>query len=140
MMVHVTQQPAPGAPLTDAALVAALRDDLAGAGYGVAGVEEVLGAVAADALHREEPVPALRATEAAGDDVVAALVRTFLLGVTVPQRTLERALPTLGIDGATRLGLVEVDGDDVRARVDLRPYTAVDGGGEVDWWIASDLG
>ena len=39
-----------------------------------------------------------------------------------------------------RLGLVETDGDQVRARVDLRPYTAVDGGGEVDWWIASDLG
>ncbi|WP_235523061.1 methyltransferase [Cellulomonas sp. Root485] len=130
----------PGAPLTDPALVAALRDDLAAAGYGVAGVEEVLGAVAADALHREEPVPALRATGAAADDVVAALVRTFLLGVAVPRRTLERALPTLGIDGAERLGLVETDGDQVRARVDLRPYTAVDGGGEVDWWIASDLG
>ena len=131
---------APGAPLTDPALVAALRDDLAAAGYGVAGVEEVLGAVAADALHREEPVPALRATAAAADDVVAALIRTFLLGVTTRRRTLERALPTLTVDGAERLGLVEVDGDEVRARVDLRPYTAVDGGGEVDWWIASDLG
>ena len=131
---------APGAPLTDPALVAALRDDLSAAGYGVAGVEEVLGAVAADALHREEPVPALRATEAAAGDVVAALVRTFLLGATTPRRALEHALPTLTVDGASRLGLVEVDGDDVRARVDLRPYAAVDGGGEVDWWIASDLG
>ncbi|MEZ0448165.1 DUF7059 domain-containing protein [Cellulomonas sp. ICMP 17802] len=132
--------PAPGAPLTDAALVAALRDDLSAAGYGVAGVEEVLGAVAADALHREEPVPALRATAAASEHPVAALVRTFLLGSTTPRRTLERALPTLTVAGAERLGLVEADGDQVRARVDLRPYTAVDGGGEVDWWIASDLG
>ncbi|WP_421734837.1 DUF7059 domain-containing protein [Cellulomonas sp.] len=125
--------------LTDAALVAALRTDLTAAGYGVSGVEDVLGPVAADALHREEPVPALRATEAS-DDVVAALVRTFLLGSTTPRRLLERALPTLTVDGAERLGLVESDGDDVSARVDLRPYTAVDGGGEVDWWIASDLG
>ncbi|NMM31363.1 MAG: methyltransferase, partial [Cellulomonas sp.] len=56
-----------------------------------------------------------------------------------------------------RLGLVEVAGsgpdDAVRARVDLRPYQAVDGlspaggdgddgdtSGAVDWWIASDLG
>jgi methylase of polypeptide subunit release factors len=131
---------APGAPQPDVRLVDALRDDLRTAGYGVSGVEEVLGAVAADALHREEPVPALRATEAAADDVVAVLVRTFLLGVTVPRRTLERALPTLGLAGAERLGLVESSGDEARARVDLRPYSAVDGGGEVDWWIASDLG
>ncbi|WP_249667331.1 DUF7059 domain-containing protein [Cellulomonas fengjieae] len=132
--------PAPGAPLTDARLVDALRTDLSASGYGVVGVEEVLGAVAADALHREEPVPALRATAAAADDVVAALIRTFLLGVTTPRHTLERALPTLTVVGAEQLGLVEVDGDQVRARVDLRPYTAVDGTGEVDWWIASDLG
>ena len=128
------------APQTDAALVAALRDDLTAAGYGVAGVEEVLGGVAADALHREEPVPALRATEAASDDVVAALIRTFLLGVATPRRMLERALPTLTVAGAERLGLLLTDGDEVRARTDLRPYTAIDGTGEVDWWIASDLG
>ncbi|RMI09327.1 methyltransferase, partial [Cellulomonas triticagri] len=54
------------------------------------------------------------------------------------------ALPALGVDGARRLGLVETAGaggdDAVRARVDLRPYEAVDGAGTVDWWIASDLG
>ncbi len=136
-MVHDS---APGAPRPDAALVAALRDDLRSSDYGVAGVEEVLGAVAADALHREEPVPALRATAAAADDVVAVLIRAFLLGETVARTSLERALPTLGVAGALQLSLVEADGDEVRARVDLRPYTAVDGGGEVDWWITSDLG
>ncbi len=123
----------------DPALTDRLRDDLGAAGFGVAGVEEVLGSVAADALHREEPVPALRAT-ARSDEPVAALVRTFLLGSSVPSESIERALPTLGVDGAARLGLVERDGDDVRALVDLRPYAAVDGRGEVDWWIASDLG
>ncbi|WP_315096422.1 methyltransferase [uncultured Cellulomonas sp.] len=130
---------APGAPQPDAALVAALRDDLTAAGYDVAGVEDVLGPVAAEALHREEPVPALRAT-AAADHAVGALVRTFLLGASTPRSALEQALPTLTVSGAERLGLLESDGDHVRARVDLRPYTAVDGRGEVDWWIASDLG
>src|SRR3954452_16484609 len=140
MMVLVVHDSAPGAPQADVRLVEALRADLGTAGYGVAGVEEVVGPVAADALHREERVPALRATVAAGDDVVAGLVRAFLLGEPVPHRTLEQGLPTLTVAGAEQLGLVEVDGDEVRARVDLRPYTAVDGGGEVDWWIASDLG
>ncbi|WP_028045160.1 methyltransferase [Cellulomonas sp. URHE0023] len=123
----------------DPALTDRLRDDLTASGFAVAGVEEVLGAVAADALHREEPVPALRATEGS-DDPVAVLVRAFLLGEPVSARRLQAALPSLGIPGATRLGLVRSDGDQVRALVDLRPYAAVDGGGEVNWWIASDLG
>ena len=123
----------------DPALISRLRDDLGSSGYGVAGVQEALGAVASDALHREERLPALRATEGV-DDPVAVLARTFLLGAPVPTRSLDRALPTLGVDGARRLGLVAVDGDAARARVDLRPYAAVDGRGEVDWWIASDLG
>lgn len=123
----------------DLTLIDRLRDDLTAAGYGVAGVEEVLGPVASDALHREEPVPALRAT-AGSDEPVAVLVRAFLLGGVVSARAVGRALPRLGVDGAARLGLLRADGDDVRALVDLRPYTAVDGRGEVDWWIASDLG
>lgn len=123
----------------DPALIDLLRSDLTTSGYGVAGVEEVLGAVAADALHREEPVPALRAT-AGSDEPVAVLVRAFLLGAVVPARLIGAAFPTLGIDGAVALGLVETGADQVRALVDLRPYAAVDGRGEVDWWIASDLG
>ncbi|WP_448062155.1 DUF7059 domain-containing protein [Cellulomonas hominis] len=131
------------APQTDPALVDALRLDLDRAGYSVAGVEDLLGPVASAALHREEPVPALRAT-AATDDARAVLVRVFVLGVEVARSVLDRALGTLGTDGAARLGLVEAAGsgadDPVRARVDLRPYSALDGAGPVDWWIASDLG
>ncbi|RMI06569.1 DUF7059 domain-containing protein, partial [Cellulomonas triticagri] len=73
----------PAAPSVDPALVAALRADLADAGFTVPGVEDLLGPVAAAALHREEPVPALLATDAAGDDPRAALVRAFVLGVPV---------------------------------------------------------
>lgn len=134
---------APTEPLTaDPALVAALRADLAASGFTVPGVEELLGPVASAALHREEPVPALLAT--AGDEPRAVLVRAFVLGVPVPAAHLARALPTLGVPGAARLGLVAAAGagadDAVRARVDLRPYEAEDAAGPVDWWVASDLG
>ncbi|MDM7854449.1 DUF7059 domain-containing protein [Cellulomonas alba] len=136
-------------PRTEPALVDALRADLAAAGFTVTGVDELLGPVASDALHREEQVPALRAT-ASSDEPAAALIRAFVLGAPVRRRALERALPTVGVAGAARLGLVASSGtaadDEVHALVDLRPYTAldaVDPGGEtreVDWWIASDLG
>jgi SAM-dependent methyltransferase len=142
-------------PRPDRGLLDALRRDLAGAGYTVDGVEDLLGPVASAALHREEPVPALRATlDVTGGhaDPRAVLVRAFVLGVEVPRAALERAFGTLGVTGAERLGLVEAAGsgadDGIRARVDLRPYEAVDGleaadgdeSGAVDWWIASDLG
>ncbi|GIG22165.1 methyltransferase [Cellulomonas chitinilytica] len=135
--------PTPAVPVTDLGRLDDLRADLTDAGYSVVGVEDVLGAVAADALHREEPVPARRAT-AGRTDPVPVLARLFLLGEPVPRRLLAAALPRLGVAGAERLGLVAAAGegadDEVRACVDLRPYVAVDGHGEVDWWIASDLG
>lgn len=155
-------------PRTDPALLDALRVDLTGAGYTVEGVEDLLGPLAAAALHREERVPALRATAGTADPR-AALVRAFVLGVDVRRADLGRALGRLGVEGAQALGLVEVAGtgadDAVRARVDLRPYEAADGlagepvagapagrasasgagavgtgAGTVDWWVASDLG
>lgn len=127
----------------DPALIDALRADLTAAQFTVDGVEDLLGPMAAAALHREEPLPALRAT-ATTSDPRAALVRTFVLGADVDASAVAAALPTLGLDGAARLGLVDAAGagshDPVRARVDLRPYQAADGAGQVDWWIASDLG
>ncbi len=133
----------------DPELLGRLRDDLAGAEYTVAGVEERLGPLAVAALHREEAVPALRATDRSGTDPSGpdpcrTLVRAFVLGRAVARRALDAALPTVGTAGAARLGLAVAAGadpdDEVRAAVDLRPYTASDQGGSVDWWIASDLG
>ena len=136
-------------PRTEPALVDALRGDLAASRFTVGGVDELLGPVASDALHREERVPALRATTGR-DEPAAALTRAFVLGVPVARAALDRALPTLGVAGAARLGLVSAAGtspdDEVHALVDLRPYTALDAGAdagrarEVDWWVASDLG
>jgi methylase of polypeptide subunit release factors len=58
------------------------------------------------------------------------LTRAFVLGVPVARAALDRALPTLGVAGAARLGLVSAAGtspdDEVHALVDLRPYTALD--------------
>ncbi|HUX71240.1 MAG TPA: SAM-dependent methyltransferase, partial [Cellulomonadaceae bacterium] len=140
----------------DPDLLARLRDDLASAGYTVAGVDELLGPLASAALHREEPVPARRATSPSGPtgaDPRSTLVRAFVLGCAVTRRALEAALPRVGTAGAERLGLVVAAGaepdDAVGAAVDLRPYAmsdgsdgsdGADGSGAVDWWIASDLG
>ncbi|WP_425414912.1 DUF7059 domain-containing protein, partial [Promicromonospora kroppenstedtii] len=52
-------------PVTDPALVASLRDDLVSSAYDVDGVEDVLGPLAASALHREQALPARRALAAA---------------------------------------------------------------------------
>ncbi len=150
----MTRGRGPGADDRD--LVDALRLDLTDAGYTVRAVEELLGPVAAAALHREQVVPGLRAVEPGSADAYAAaarpsgapstvrplatLVRLLVLGREVRRRELEAALPRTGTDGAGRLGLVHVAGggedDPVRPRVDLRPY-ATDAG---DWWVASDLG
>ncbi|MBC7291298.1 MAG: methyltransferase [Actinotalea sp.] len=144
-----TGRPAP--PHDPTPLLDALRADLAP--FTVDAVEELLGPVAAAALHREQAVPALRALgelPVAGRpvtplaDPVTTLVRAFVLGRPVRRGDLDRALPRLTADGAEHLGLVAAagaaDDDAVHARVDLRPYRAVDGTGTVDWWLASDLG
>ena len=72
--------------------------------------------------------PALRACQ--GDDPVALLTRCFLLQQEVA------ALPLLGLlaDGQ-ELGLLSVDGDRARARLDLRPYAD----DARDYYVVSDL-
>lgn len=123
-------------------LVAALRADLRAAGYTYAGVEELLGPVASAALHREQPLPATRATDGAAGGPAATLVRCFVLGLPADSYDLEVALPRTGAGGLLGLGLVRrsaaaAGGGRVRleATCDLRPY-----GTEQDtWWVASDL-
>ena len=140
-------------PVVDERLVALLRADLAAADFTVDGVAERLGPVASAALHREQPLPALLATEPSGptsvDDPCGTLVRLFTLGRPVRASALAAALPTLGVDGAVALGLVRLEGGRagfgperalagrpaVAATCDLRPY----GDDAHDWWVASDL-
>ncbi|WP_425955209.1 DUF7059 domain-containing protein [Xylanimonas sp. McL0601] len=139
------------APAADDGALAALRGDLEAASFTVDGVADLLGELAAAALHREQAVPARRAVESAVGgrapgawDPRATLARLFLLGGEVPRAALDAALSTTGAEGATRAGLVvaagQDDDDGVRAAVDLAPYAATDAGGDVQWWLASDLG
>ncbi|HET7799136.1 MAG TPA: methyltransferase [Humibacillus xanthopallidus] len=124
------------------------------AGFTLDGVAERLGPVASAALHREQALPALLATEGA-EDACGVLIRLLTLGRPVPATALATALPTLGVDGARALGLVtEIDGGaDTEAGAaghaaggargvsrlsptcDLRPYAD----DTHEWWVASDL-
>jgi methylase of polypeptide subunit release factors len=125
-----------------------LRDAFLAAGYTVDGVAGRLGPVATAALARHETVPARRAT--ASGDPLDTLVRLFLLQLPVDQQAATRALP---LDAAVALGVLYADGDEVHARLDVRPHSSngAHGGtggardaGENDgsdaWWVVSDLG
>jgi hypothetical protein len=118
--------------------IARLRADLTAAHYTVSHLEKLWGADAAAALARGHRVPARRALDAqAGFDPAAVLARAFVLGLPTDVEDLGRALPMLGLVGATELGLVDVTG---AALIDLRPYAFTDSWGGAQWWIASDLG
>jgi methylase of polypeptide subunit release factors len=121
-------------PRVDPELIALLRDDLRTSRFTVEDVTDLLGPLATAALDREQALPAQRVT-AASTEPCATLVRLFTLGDPVDAAEAEAALPTLGVDGAIRLGLIAQEGDGVTALVDLRPYAA----DERSWWIASDL-
>lgn len=124
--------------------VAALRSDLAAAGFGVDGLTALWGESAAAALHRGQRIPAERALARADAGPLGALATLFVLGRPVPRQEAAAALPALGIAGARELGLIVDDaaaGDErVAPAVDLRPYSFVDALGPAEWWIVSDLG
>lgn len=111
----------------------ALREALLAADFTADGLLELLGASAYAALARGETVPALRATR--GDGALEALVRLLLLQQPVPRARVASVLPVARC--VTDGWLAEVGGDEVAARVDVRPYGGPDG---EDWFIVSDLG
>jgi methylase of polypeptide subunit release factors len=119
--------------------VRALRADLTDAGFTVDRLTGLWGAAGEAALERGDRVPARRAL-AGSDSAAAVLARLFVLGLPEDAAAVERALPTLGLAGAQRAGLLEVSGAAVRPLLDLRPYAFLDARGAGEWWIASDLG
>ncbi|MFB9377544.1 methyltransferase [Kineococcus gynurae] len=131
------------------ALIADLRADLTAADYTVEGVHAVLGVDpgARDmvwlALERDQLLPARRALRGRTEPA-AVLAGVFMLGQGATRAALDAALPRAGVAGALRLGLLAADGpgaqDEVRAAVDLRPYSATDAAGDAAWWVVSDLG
>ncbi|GAB2813534.1 class I SAM-dependent methyltransferase [Actinoallomurus bryophytorum] len=104
---------------------ARVRDLFEQAGYTVDGVRDLLGPVAGAALARDEIVPALRA--ARGDTPLETLLRLFWLQVPVPGAALD-------FEDLTALGLVERDGDEVRARLHVEPVESTPNG-----YVVSDL-
>ncbi|WP_091372794.1 DUF7782 domain-containing protein [Actinokineospora alba] len=109
-----------------------LRDTLRTSGFDADGVVATLGDEAHAALGRFEPEPARRATR--GGSPLDTLIRLFLVGDPAPRTKAEQALGD--VDEAAAAGLVRVDGDDVRAALDLRPY----GDDQGNWWVLADLG
>ena len=86
------------------------------------------------ALGRNNTTPALRALQGV-DDPAATLARLWPLQSVVGRDDLERALPGL-TETLIAAGVLESDHDQLRARVDLRPYGSDDGAAG---WIFSDL-
>lgn len=120
-------------PLSDPEVVDRLGNDLRTAGFDAVGVPDLLGPAAHRALGRGEPAAALRAT---GDgSPLAALVRLFLLGATIDDASAARALPATGLVAALDQGVVERDGDGVRAALDIRPHAA----DAAEFLLVSDL-
>lgn len=122
----------------DRTLVDALARDLAAAGYAGGGVSARVGADASDALARMVATPARRALGEASDPL-ATLVRLLWLGDAVPVADAAAALPTLGVDGAAALGVVEHRHGAVAPLLTIRPHRFHDVLGTGEWWIASDL-
>ncbi len=152
-------------PLLNEALIARLRDDLAAAGWTVTGVEALLSPMALAAMRRDQFTPAAMELESEAS-AAAVLTRLFMLAEPVAAEAVERALPSLGVAGASELGLVRdvpaaVGADSqstatLSATLDLRPYAGswepagagpegVRADGELHeanfphWWVASDL-
>ena len=107
-------------PLTDAAVVDRLGEDLRASGYDADGVPELLGDSAHRALGRGELAPALRATR--DRSPLATLTRLFLLGATEDEQDIATALPRTGIADALDQGVLERDGGLFRAALDIRPH------------------
>ncbi len=124
----------------DPVLIAALRMDLDAARYTVEGLEAAWGPVAAEALGRDDPVPALRELDRRPTTPAGTLGALLVLGARRSVDDLDAALPRLGSAGAAALGLVEIEGGSATGLVDLRPYALADISGVASWWIASDPG
>ncbi len=105
-----------------------LRTALELSQYTSKGISERLGDVATAALRRNDFRAALRVTEGEGDRL-ATLIRLFVCGQTESIEATAAALAPLPIEAA--VPLLELDGDGVRAALELEPYG--------DWWVVADL-
>jgi methylase of polypeptide subunit release factors len=121
------------APLSDPAVVEALGADLREAGFDATGVPARLGESAHRALGRGEFFPALRATR--DGDRLATAIRLFLLGTSEPAAAVRATLPSIDLETAVEQSILERDGAEYRAGLDIRPHAD----DESEFLIVSDL-
>lgn len=110
-----------------------LRQALVDAHYTVDEVVERIGEAGQAGLGRNSTIPALDVLGEARD-AQATLVRLWPLQRRVPRADAAAALP---LDELVAAGLLRVDGDQVLAEVDIRPYGSPDDG--ASGWVVSDL-
>lgn len=110
-----------------------LRDVFHTHGYDADGVLDLLGDDVHAALGRGEPVPVRRACADGGE--LGTLVRLLLVHDSLDRATVGAAVGPIAVDDAVAAGLLEADGDSVRAAVDVRPLDA----GHGTRWMVSDL-
>lgn len=130
--VEVCQHGAVQSPTSqrlDPAVLADLRQVIAGHDYTVDAVLAAIGPTAHAALGRNSTVPAVRAL-ADRDDPLATLIRLWPLQQVVGRVAAEAALPGL-VEPLVAAGILALDPVGpapgfVRAEVDLRPYAADD--------------
>ena len=113
--------------------VANLRSHLLEASYTTDAVLARIGTRGQEGLGRNSTIPADVALDAAMDPL-ACLVRLFILQQEVPH---DAAMAALDVEAAVVAGWLEVDGDTVRAVVDIRPYGSPDDG--ASGYLVSDL-
>lgn len=114
-----------------------LRERLLDADYTLEGVAEHLGQPALDGLARNSTMPLLAAVE--GDDSIhATMARLWMAQDSVTQAEAKVALGDLAV--WVENGMVDIDGDQVRATVVIRPYGAEASAQTVafEGWVAHD--
>jgi len=117
--------------MLDDTAISALRRALQDADYTLDAVSERLGETGLSGLARNSSVPALRILTGA-TDAQAELIRFWLLGRPVAAATIR---PLLGCpDALTQAGLIQTNGDQWQATVELKPHGSQARAG----WICSD--
>lgn len=112
-----------------------LRSAFTAAKYTIDEVIDRIGEAGQEALGRNSTIPAL---DVLGDatDPQAVLIKLWPLQQDAPLAAARAALEGL-FDALVAAGILGVDGDVVRALVDIRPYGSADDG--ATGWIVSDL-
>ncbi|UJH70476.1 hypothetical protein [Ornithinimicrobium sp. INDO-MA30-4] len=129
------QTPSRPPPTVSAEVATRLREGLIAANYTVDGLDEILGDRASAALHRGQPLLALRQVRESSRPA-AVLARLWVFNDPVSAGELESALPQASTDELADAGLIRSISDGFVGTCDLRPY----GDETSQWWVVSDLG